>query len=215
MPGFLARRKHLWFLLLYPVVGLGFAACETLVPVAVYLMEWQPLDGWIPFVPWMVWPYIFWYVTIVFALVWTGWWDGEEFKRLAFFLYLGMSSAYLVFLLFPNGQNLRPAIDSLGSGWDYDLLRWLYTTDTPTNSFPSIHVIDAMAVWIALKRDRRLGSRLGFQTALTAVSLVIVASTVMIKQHSVVDILGGLAWAGLWYLILYSRWSPAFRFWRA
>lgn len=199
---FLARRKHLFLLLLYPVVGLGFAACETLVPTVVNAMEWQPIDGWIPFVPWMVGPYVFWYLTIAFALAWTGWWNGGEFKRLVAFLYIGMTSAYVVYLLFPNGQNLRPTFSALGQGWDYDLLRWIYTNDTPTNCNPSIHVIDAMAVWIALARDRILGSRVWFRVLLAATSVAIIASTVMVKQHSILDLIGGLVWsAGLWWLI--------------
>lgn len=212
MFGFLERRKHLFLLLIYPLVGLGFAGCEALVPTVVNVMEWQPIDGWIPFVPWMVWPYVFWYATITFALVWTGWWNGEEFKRLALFIYWGMGSAFVFFLLFPNGQNLRPAVDTLGAGWDGDLLRWIYTHDTPTNCNPSIHVIDAMAVWFALARDSRLGRSPWFQLGLAFVSLAVIASTVLVKQHSVVDVVGGLVWSGLWYLVFYSRWSPFFRF---
>lgn len=200
---FLARRKHLFLLLLYPLVGMGFAACEALVPVVVHAMEWQPIDGWIPFVPWMVGPYVLWYFTIAFALAWTGWWDGNEFKRLVAFLYVGMTSAFVVYLVFPNGQNLRPALSSLGQGWDYDLLRWIYTNDTPTNCNPSIHVIDAMAVWIALARDRILGARPWFRVALAAISVAIIASTVLVKQHSVLDLIGGLVWSALLYVVIY------------
>ena len=210
MFGFLSQRKHLFLLLLYPVVGFGFSICEALVPRVVNVMEWQPFDGWIPFVPAMVWPYVIWYLTVIFALGWTGWRkDGGEFKRLAAFLYLGMSSAYVVYLLYPNGQNLRP-LDQLGEGWDYDVLRWIYSHDTPTNCNPSIHVIDAMAVWIALARDRLLKTKAWFQFGIAVLSVAIIASTVLIKQHSIVDVFGGLAWAGMWYLLIYSRWSPLF-----
>jgi membrane-associated phospholipid phosphatase len=212
MLGLLSHRRHLWLLLLYPLVGLGFSACEALVPVVVHAMEWQPVDGWIPFVPWMVWPYVFWYLSIAFALGWTGWFDGREFRRLVAFLYLGMTSAFVVYLLFPNGQNLRPALDSLGQGWDNDVLRWLYTHDTPTNCNPSIHVIDAVGVWIALARDRVLGPKRWFQAGLAFLSLAIIASTVLVKQHSIVDVFGGLAWSGIWYVLIYSHRSPFFRF---
>jgi len=208
MVGFISRRKHLFLLLIYPLVGLGFAACEALVPQVVHAMEWVPVDRAIPFVPWMVWPYLFWYGAIAFALIWTGWnEDGREFRRLAWFIYLGMASAYVVYLVYPNGQLLRPPVESLGTGAEFDALRWLYAHDTPTNCNPSIHVIDMMAVWIALGRDRILGRRWWFQALLAVASLAVIASTVLIKQHSVLDVAGGLLWSGLLYLLLY-RFGP-------
>ena len=54
---FLARRKYLFLLLLYPLVGMGFAYCEATVTVTRYVMEWPAVDRAIPFLPWMVWPY--------------------------------------------------------------------------------------------------------------------------------------------------------------
>lgn len=211
-----ARHKHWLLFLLYPLVGLGFSACEALVPRVVHAMEWQPLDGWIPFVPWMVWPYVAWYLTVAGAMVWTAVHDAAEFKRLAAFLYLGMTSAYLVYLVYPNGQNLRPALDTLGTGWEFDILRWIYTNDTPTNCNPSIHVIDAMAVWIALGRDKILGRKVLFQGALAVVSVSIIASTVLVKQHSALDLFGGLVWSAIWYVLIYrpvgNRIRAFFRF---
>lgn len=212
MLGSLVHRKHWLLFLLYPLVGLGFSICEALVPQVVHAMEWQPFDGWIPFVPWMVWPYVIWYLTVAGAMLWTAVHDAAEFKRLAAFIYFGMVSAYVVYLLYPNGQNLRPPLASLGTGWDFDVLRWIYNNDTPTNCNPSIHVIDAMAVWIALSRDQILRRRKVFQGLLAVLSVAIIASTVLVKQHSVLDLVGGLVWSGLWYLVIYSRFSRRFRF---
>ena len=205
---FLSRRKHLYLLLLYPLVGLGFLYCRTMVTQPAFLIEWPDVDRVIPFVPLMVWPYVSWYFVVAFPFIWLGIRNGREFVRYCIFIFGGMTSAYLIYLLFPNGIALRPAYDSLGSGWEYDLLRWVYTNSTPRNVSPSIHVIDTIGVWIALTRDKTLWDRWWFKALLAAVCLAIIASTVTIKQHSVLDIFTGLVWSGLWYLVAYSRWSP-------
>ena len=206
MLGFLARRKHLWLLLVYPLVAFSFFYLKSFNTSPTYLVEWPLVDRAIPFVPGMVLPYLFWYVAVAFPFFWLGVRNGPEFTRYCWFVYGAMSSTYLLYLLFPNGQNLRPALDTL-SGWDIDAIRWLYSHDAPRNVNPSLHVIDTVAVWFALRRDGVLGSRTWFQALLAAICLSIIASTVFIKQHSILDIFGGVAWAGVWYVLIYSRWS--------
>lgn len=212
---FLTCRKHLLLLAIYPLVGLGFSFCEARVTHAVYLMEWPLVDQMIPFVPWMVWPYVFWYLFVAFPFFWFGWRDGPAFTRYCAFLYGGMVSAYIVYLLFPNGQGLRPALEALGSGWDADILRWLYSHDSPQNVNPSIHVIDTLAVWIALSRDGVLGEKCWFRVVLAGLSLAIIASTVLVKQHSILDVFGGLIWGAVWYGVVYGQRSFSFRFSRS
>lgn len=91
---------------------------------------------------------------------------------------------------------------ALGEGWHYDLIRWLYSVDTPTNSNPSMHVIDSMAVYLALKRDRWLSGRRAFQVANLVLNVVIIASTVLVKQHSIIDVICGLAFSWVLYLAI-------------
>jgi len=210
MAGILARRKYLLLLILYPLVGLGFMFCEAQITGPVTLMEWPGVDRRIPFVPFMIWPYLFWYVAITATFAWLAWFDGAGFRRFTWFIYGGMTSAFVLYLVFPNGQALRPGLDAL-SGWDIDAIRWIYSHDTPNNVNPSLHVVDTMAVWFALSRDRHLGFRRWFQVVLAVVCLAIISSTVLIKQHSLFDVAGGLAWASLWYIPMYSRWSFPFR----
>jgi len=162
----------------------------------------------------MVVPYVLWYLTIFFTFAWTGWRAPGEFVRFVAYICLATATACLFYLLYPNGQRLRPATEALGSGWDAQILGWIYAHDTPTNSNPSIHVIDAIGVWIALGRDRTLRRLPGFLVALALVSLAIIASTVLVKQHSILDVFGGLLWAGFWATIVYSKGSWFFRFGR-
>ena len=203
--GFLTHRKHLYLLLLYPLVGLGFLYCRTTVTSASYLIGWPVVDQAIPFLPFMVWPYVAWYFVVAFPFIWLGIRNGPEFVRYCSFIFGGMTSAYMIYLLFPNGIALRPAFDSLGTGWEYDALRWVYTNSTPRNVCPSIHVIDTIGVWIALSRDKTFNSRWWFKAGLWIICLAIIASTVTIKQHSIIDVFAGILWSGVIYLVSYFK----------
>ncbi|HLP06913.1 MAG TPA: phosphatase PAP2 family protein [Opitutaceae bacterium] len=200
-PSFFRRFRHLLILLIYPLYFWGFQYVEQAVPVAKYIM-YLPVDDHIPFVPVAIYPYLFWYLQIAGAIVYLGFANPKGFVQLMLFLYIGMGVSYGIYLVFPNGQNLRPALASLGEGWHHDLIRWLYRVDTPTNSNPSMHVIDSMAVYLALKRDRWLSGRRGFQVANLALNIVIIASTVLVKQHSIIDVVCALAFSWVLYLAI-------------
>ncbi len=209
MVRFLAQRKHLLLILVYPLVVFGFFFLKPFNTAPRFFMEWPGVDGAIPFLPFMIIPYFFWYAAVAFPFFWLGWRDGPGFIRYCWFIYGAMSSTYMLYLLFPNGQNLRPNLEGM-TGWAVEAIRWLYSHDAPRNVNPSLHVIDTMAVWFALGRDRFLG-RPWFQVVLALVCLAIIASTVFVKQHSLVDVVGGAAWSGVWYALIYSRRSPFFR----
>jgi membrane-associated phospholipid phosphatase len=208
--GFLARRKHLFLLLIYPLVGLGFLFCKVMVTTPTYWIEWPLVDRAIPFLPFMVWPYVSWYFVVAFPFAWLGLRDSREFVRYCCFIFGGMTSAYVIYLLFPNGIALRPSFAVLGSGWEYDALRWVYTNSTPRNVSPSIHVINTWGVLFALYRDKTLGRSPWVRGLLALLCAAIVVSTVTIKQHSVIDIFTGTVWAAVCYFFCYSRRSPFF-----
>jgi membrane-associated phospholipid phosphatase len=191
--------RHLLILLVYPLYFLGFQYVEQAVPVAKYVM-YLPADDYIPFVALAIYPYLFWYFYIALAITYTGFANPRAFVRLMLFLYVGMGVSYGIYLAFPNGQNLRPALDTLGDGWHHDLVRWLYRVDTPTNSNPSMHVIDSMAVYLTLKRDEWLSRRRGFQAMNLVLNVVIIASTLFVKQHSVIDVICALVFSWVLYL---------------
>jgi len=78
------------------------------------------------------------------------------------------------------------------------LIRSIYASDQPYNDFPSLHTSLSTIIAIHWWRiDRRLGIAAAIWTAL------IVASTVLVKQHYLADVIGGLALAGSisWLLI--------------
>ena len=116
-------------------------------------------------------------------------------------MIFGFGAALVFCLLVPNGQDLRPenfARDNVFTR----LVGLMYRMDTNTNVFPSMHVIGSVAAAVAVCKSsglRRL--RLPWIIIAAAVSI----STVFIKQHSVLDIFGGLLFCLPIYWLLYRR----------
>lgn len=98
---------------------------------------------------------------------------------------LDLVLSYLVFLFYQT-QVERPII--LGSDISSSILRWVYSVDKPFNAFPSLHTsISTLLVLLWGK----VGSRIQPIIALWAV--LIIASTLLTKQHYIADVLGGVS----------------------
>ena len=85
-----------------------------------------------------------------------------------------------------------------------DMIAKLYLTDTSTNIFPSIHVYNSIAAHLGIAKceARRKYRALRFGSLILSVSIIL--STVLIKQHSVLDLFGAVILAIFVYLPIYS-----------
>ena len=85
---------------------------------------------------------------------------------------------------------------------------WLYSTDTPTNLFPSIHVYNSLGVHIAVTKSEcfREKKKTKFVSLLLCVSIIL--STMFLKQHSFFDVITAFAMAGIFFCLIYMK-SPA------
>lgn len=96
----------------------------------------------------------------------------------------------IIFLVFPTTLN-RPEIT--GGGVFSRLLAFVYSIDPADNLFPSIHCLES---WMCYRGCRNLkNSSLPdwFSGVNLAVTLLVFASTVLCKQHVLIDIAGGIA----------------------
>ncbi|MGD0575050.1 MAG: phosphatase PAP2 family protein [Anaerolineales bacterium] len=155
-----------------------------------------PLDAALPVVPIFVIPYDslepLVYATLIIFLVFR--------TRVFQSACLALISAWLVsyaFYFFLQTEVIRPVLT--GTDLLTRMIRDVYAGDNPFNDFPSLHtsLSTILAIhWFHI--DRRLAIILAVWTAL------IVASTVLIKQHYVADVASGLLLAfGLSWL--YTR----------
>jgi len=161
-----------------------------------------PPDRLIPFQELFVVPYCMWYPLLVTVGLYLLLRDSNAFRRYMCFLAVSFFLSELIWLLIPNGQDLRPLVmprDNFFTRW----VAGLYSIDTNTNVFPSVHVVGsigaALAVWDGLRRKPVL--RWG--TAVLAV--LICLSTLFIKQHTVLDVAGGAVLSALVALPIYRR----------
>ena len=109
-----------------------------------------------------------------------------------FNLGIGMTVFIIVSWVYPNGHLLRPIVFPRENIFT-DMVRFLYSIDTPTNILPSIHVYNSIAAFIAIAKCKALKSKplvVGGAFLLTA---SIVAATMFLKQHTVVDVVLALA----------------------
>ncbi len=200
---FFAERRYLFWLLLYPVFTVWYFVLQQL-PLTWHLVE-VPLDRMLPFCEWFVIPYVVWYAYIAGTLTVFAFRSREAFLQLLMLLYIGMGISLLIQTVWPTAIAFRP------EGFDRDnplirVVEWLYASDTPTNVFPSIHCYNAIAAHIVIHKfaGRRCW---GIRAASLLLAVLICLSTVFIKQHSVLDVIGAVVLVGLVYLLVYRvRW---------
>lgn len=161
-------------------------------------------DDWIPFNEWFVIPYFLWYLWVPVFLVYFMVRDKAAYLQLCFILCVGVTVSLLVYVVLPNGLDLRQEIT--GTNPCAALVRILREIDPPHHVCPSIHVSSTVAVHLVIGRASSLEGRGNIRWLSLVVTFLICISTMFIKQHSLVDVVCGwalsqlLAWAceGVW-----------------
>lgn len=171
--------------------------------VAVHEIDFG-IDDYIPFCEIFIVPYLLWFAYVAFTVIFLCIRDQEESDKLVAFLMTGMTIFIIVSAVFPNGHNLRPKVFERDNIF-IDLIRHLYAADTPTNILPSIHVYNSVAIMIAVWRSRCFANHNIIRAAMLALGVSIICSTVLIKQHSMLDVLLALLLSAVMYSICYKR----------
>ncbi len=180
------KRPSIMALLIYFILYLtAFTLLERFVQPRYYIH--CALDDLIPFCKWALIPYVFWFIWIPFVILYLLWKDQEQFNRFYWATVLGSACALTIYALFPNGLQLRRVI------YDRDFMSQmvllLRRIDTPTNVCPSLHVYQSVCACIAVFRSKAMQRwRIFAVIAAVAISW----STMLLDQHSVIDVLCGV-----------------------
>lgn len=187
-------RHPIWFMAFYLVFYLSvFHWLEANITVPEVWVHCR-LDDLIPFCKYAVIPYFAWFVWIPFTLFYLLWKAPRaDFWRLCLPLFAGMTIALAVYVVIPNGLDLRP-YRVYGSDFFARTVRRLYDTDTATNVCPSIHVFNSVTLMMAYYRSRIFDEpcRRWMRPAAAVLCVSIIASTVLLKQHSCIDVVLGI-----------------------
>lgn len=195
------RYRHAWWSLYMPCYLLMYTLVEKAVPSnSDYWVSYLPIDDRIPFIAEFVYFYVLWYPLLFAVGLWLIFKDAAAFRRYMWSIIIGFTGSTLFCFLFPNGQNLRPEVIP-GNSLAAFLVRQIHLADTNTNVLPSVHVIGSFCVLFAVLDSATVSK---FWRACAAILVILInLSTVIIKQHSVLDVYIGIAVSGLLYVLVY------------
>lgn len=175
-------------------------------PIYQYHVIHTVFDDYIPFCEYFIVPYLLWFPYMFGAVAYFIFWNDNkrEYYQLTKNLCMGMTIFLIVSFIYPNGHMLRPVTFEHDNIFVH-MVQWLYASDTPTNILPSIHVFNSLAIHRAITSCQRLKDHRGIRMASWTLTLLIILSTMFLKQHSVVDVCLGATMAFAGYLIFYRE----------
>lgn len=151
------------------------------------------LDGDLPVVPLFAIPYlvflpVFW-LTVIYAFV-----KGHDFAVFALAIALVYLASDLAYALYPTYIPRPHHV----AGFLSELVRYVYAHDRPYNDFPSEHTSSAILLALYLWPRGRLLRGAGLILA-----GLVIAATVLIKQHSIAGATGGVILAAaVWFALV-------------
>ncbi|QHQ60067.1 phosphatase PAP2 family protein [Anaerocolumna sedimenticola] len=208
MKDLIQKYKHGWILSYFFIYIAWFFLLEKKVttnyaPVHIWL------DDYIPFNEWFVIPYYLWFLFIFATVAYFFLTSKEDFYKVTAFLFIGMTVCLIIYTIWPNGQNLRPDLSTIGRDNIFiRIVKALYATDTSTNVCPSIHVFNSIGANIAIHRSEKLKNYKLLRIGATILTVLISLSTMFLKQHSAFDAITAIALSIVMYYFVYG-WSDS------
>ena len=201
----LKLRPNLWFQVYWILYVIWFFALDWLNKDPKYII-YSPLDGYIPFCEWFIFPYCSWFFLLagVMALLW--WYDTPSYNKLCLMMFSGMTFCLIVYMILPNGLDLRPAAEAVGrDNIAMRIMRLIWKADAPNNVCPSIHCQSSGCMALAFSKSKLAEHRPWLKILAWGWAGLICVSTLFTKQRSVIDVVCGLALTAVWYWPLYGR----------
>ena len=155
MRKYIERYKHAIPLLIYAAIYCTwFAWLERKVTHPQTIIHVK-FDDMIPFCEVFIIPYFLWFAYMAVAVFYCFFKNKQEYYRTCVFLFTGMTVFLVISTLWPNGHHLRPYQMPRDNVFT-KLITLLYSTDTPTNLWPSIHVYNSIGAHLAIIHNEKL-----------------------------------------------------------
>jgi len=153
-----------------------------------------PFDKLVPFFPPAITVYLLGSILFVVFPIWAAWkvkpYDFEPYFISVIFAAM---VSYVVYLVFPTFVN-RPEITS--QDIFSKAIIWLYQTDRAYNAAPSGHTFNTLIFFLYMQKWNPK-----YKYLWLILAILIILSTVLVKQHYILDVLSGLVLGGVSYII--------------
>ena len=197
---FIKEHPHMWWGLFLPAYLAAFFTIEKYV-TGPYWATQLPVDSLIPFCPYFIVFYMSWSPLLAVLGIYLILKDAEGFRRYMWYIMVTFTTAVVFCILIPNGQDLRPAVMAHHNAATW-LVEYTYSIDTNTNVFPSVHILGCMAAVAAVWHTPGL-KKPAWRWGATLYGILIMVSTVFVKQHAAIDVLAGLLTGAIAYVFVY------------
>ena len=183
---------------------------ENLIPLERCRVIHGFLDDVIPFNEVFVIFYVGWFFLVAGSLAYTFFYDVERFRQLQVFLMITQAVAMLCYIVYPNVQDLRPAVFPRQNVFTW-VLGIIYAFDTPTGVCPSLHVAYSLGILSVALKDKEL--KKWIKATLTLFVLLVCVAVCFVKQHSSIDVLAALPVCLLAEILVFGKdyWKPKWR----
>lgn len=168
----------LMWLMLFPIININYVIAGSLAERGKNIA--LTLDKKIPFISLFIFPYIYWYVFVLLGLVFILSKDRKRYIRTLLSMYMAMCICYLFYYLYPV-EISRPVVSN--TTLSNRLVNIIYENDRPFNCFPSIHVLNTYIIM----RFTNLKDNKGWFFYTNSIGIVIILSTLFVKQHFILD----------------------------
>lgn len=159
------------------------------------------VDDYIPFLEVFIVPYYMWFAYVSFTLLFLMFsFEVEDYIKNCFFLATGMTVFLIISTLFPNMHFLRPVVMPRDNVFTH-MVQFIYSTDTASNLWPSIHVYNSIGTMIAVHHCKKFGKKSTIVMDIIGISIVL--STLFVKQHSFYDVTTAIIMAIIFYILFY------------
>lgn len=173
----------LFWLLAIPIININYFLASITAKNTINLST--AVDDKIAFNSFFIIPYVYWYAYVVIGFILILKSDRSKYMRCLLATLVGMLTSYVFFYVFPT-EISRPIVND--SNILNKLVNLIYYNDRPVNCFPSLHVLNTYLIMRYTKID--YSKKKYYYTQI--VGILIILSTVYIKQHFVYDIIGAI-----------------------
>lgn len=145
------------------------------------------IDEMIPFTLIFIIPYVFWYLMLFIIPYKMYKEDKQNLYKYILTNILTVIISNIIFIIYPT-EVIRPELTE--TNILYTLTKFIYWIDTPAlNCFPSIHCSFSMLFILHILSSKKHTKNFKIFTLIT--SILIMASTLLIKQHVFIDLVSG------------------------